>query len=222
MVLSNTAILRHLQEGSVVIEPFNRLNLATSSYDVTLGPWIYREQRPTSGRAVFNPWSEADVSRVWGQEPEQAEPASTWIERHGPLVGIRPDDQIVWVGPGETILGHTIEFIGGRHGKVTTMMKARSTLGRDFISVCKCAGWGDVGYVNRWTMEISNSSRNYHIPLVVGRRIAQMIFFECELILGDDYATTGKYQTEADITEVMQRWSPSQMLPKMYLDREIR
>jgi hypothetical protein len=33
---------------------------------------------------------------------------------------------------------------------VTTMMKARSSLGRNFIEICKCAGWGDVGYINRW------------------------------------------------------------------------
>ena len=45
--------------------------------------------------------------------------------------------------PGETILAHTQEFIGGREC-VTTMMKARSSLGRVFVAVCKCAGWGDV------------------------------------------------------------------------------
>lgn len=28
---------------------------------------------------------------------------------------------------------------------VTTMMKARSSMGRNFIEVCKCAGWGDIG-----------------------------------------------------------------------------
>lgn len=54
------------------------------------------------------------------------------------------EDLIIWVAPGETILGHTEEFIGGRHN-VTTMMKARSSMGRNFIEVCKCAGWGDVG-----------------------------------------------------------------------------
>jgi hypothetical protein len=40
---------------------------------------------------------------------------------------------------GKTILGHTNEFLGGR-GSVTTMMKARSSMGRNFIEVCKCAG----------------------------------------------------------------------------------
>lgn len=58
-------------------------------------------------------------------------------------------DRIIWITPGETILAHTNEFIGGCKS-VTTMMKARSSLGRNFIEVCKCAGWGDVGYINRW------------------------------------------------------------------------
>jgi dCTP deaminase-like len=57
-------------------------------------------------------------------------------------------------------------------------------LGRNFIEVCKCAGWGDIGYTNRWTMEITNNSRHYSIPLVVGRRVAQIIFFESEGCLG--------------------------------------
>lgn len=64
-------------------------------------------------------------------------------------------------------------------------MKARSSLGRNFIEICKCAGWGDVGYVNRWTMEITNNSRYYTIPLVVGRRVAQIVFFETEGILDE-------------------------------------
>jgi dCTP deaminase len=150
----------------------------------------------------------------------------------GKLDNIAPDDHIIFLGPGETILGHTngqshcirtlctrpsssvcgwwLEFLGGRH-TVTTMMKARSSLGRNFIEVCKCAGWGDIGYINRWTMEITSTlhltraseraselpsdgrcvplltwcgalstdnSRYYSIPLVVGRRIAQIVFFD--------------------------------------------
>jgi len=47
-----------------------------------------------------------------------------------------------------------------------------------FFSFIQCAGWGDVGYINRWTMEITNNSRFYAIPLVVGRRIAQIVFFD--------------------------------------------
>ena len=42
-------------------------------------------------------------------------------------------------------------------------MQARSSLGRSYIEVCKCAGMGDVGFCNRWTMEITNNSRSQRI-----------------------------------------------------------
>jgi len=102
------------------------------------------------------------------------------------------------------------------------MMKARSSLGRNFIEVCKCAGWGDVGYVNRWTMEITNNSRYYSIPLVVGRRVAQIVFFDTEGITGPSYEDTGKYQSGNDVQELKKQWTPQHMLPRMYNDRETR
>jgi len=102
------------------------------------------------------------------------------------------------------------------------MMKARSSLGRNFIEVCKCAGWGDVGYVNRWTMEITNNSRNYLIPLVVGRRIAQIIFFETGPILGADYTSNGKYQSSQNITKLRKEWKPEMMLPRLWADKDIK
>ena len=104
------------------------------------------------------------------------------------------------------------------------MMKARSSMGRNFIEICKCAGWGDVGYTNRWTMEVTNNSRYHTIPLVVGRRVAQIVFFEVEPIENSelDYTRTGKYQTAIDVEELRRSWTPQQMLPRMYNDREAR
>ena len=103
------------------------------------------------------------------------------------------------------------------------MMKARSSLGRNFIEVCKCAGWGDIGYTNRWTMEITNNSKYYSIPLVVGRRIAQIIFFRTDRKdkTMETYEKSGKYQNESNINSLIHLWEPKMMLPKMYLDKEI-
>src|SRR4051794_8662735 len=42
-VLSDRAILAHMQLGNVIITPFTLNNLSTSSYDVTLGRYYYRE-----------------------------------------------------------------------------------------------------------------------------------------------------------------------------------
>lgn len=72
-------------------------------------------------------------------------------------------------------------------------------------------------------MEITNNSRYYSIPLVVGRRIAQIVFFDSDgTVEGSSYEKSGKYQGGADVGTLKEQWSPYAMLPKMYLDREIK
>lgn len=219
--LSDKAILEKMKTGHVLISPFVRENLNTSSYDVTLGEHFYREQAPSPGSAIYSPWSERDVCSVWG-EPQVAPVAQEYFESIGTHLpeGINGRDRVILIHPGETILGHTEEFIGGRNG-ITTMMKARSSMGRNFIEVCKCAGWGDVGYVNRWTMEITNNSKHYIIPLPVGRRVAQIVFYEVGQTLDPDYSLTGKYQTSQDLEDLQKNWKAEDMLPKMWKDREL-
>jgi len=223
--LSDLAILQHMIAGTVVIEPFRERQLNTSSYDVTLGEYYFRETRPTTGDGeiqIYNPYSETMVRRVWGA-CQTAERVGDIRHKYPPtaLENIHDDERVIFINPGETILGHTLEFIGGR-GTVTTMMKARSSVGRNFIEVCKCAGWGDVGYINRWTMEITNNS-HYTIPLVVGRRIAQIVFFDTDGTLRNrSYADGGKYQTTRDFALLVKDWNPQSCLPKMYMDSEIQ
>ena len=177
MLLSREAILWHLNNGSIVIDPFRDEHLKTTSYDVTLGEWYWRESKPKPGLAVHNLYDEHSTNAVW-EGPHQAESAARFAERtRTPLKNVRSGDAVILLGPGETILAHTNEFIGGRD-IVVAKMYARSSMGRNFVEVCKDAGWGDVGYFNRWTMEITNNSQNYSIPLVVGRRLAQMVFYE--------------------------------------------
>ena len=162
------------------------------------------------------------MERVWGTKPHRARTARETFKKYDfEFEGISPDDRVILLAPGETVLGHTQEFIGGRD-HITTMMKARSSLGRSFIEVCKCAGWGDVGYTNRWTMEITNNSSRYYIPLVVGRRIAQIVFFETGPILASGYAKKGKYQSEGTVAQLKKHWKPEMMLPRLYLDRDIK
>ncbi len=224
MALSDRRILEAMKDGSVVIHPFDRGQLATSSYDVTLGEWFFREQPTKYNHSLYNIWDRSHIEHVWGADKvERAVPAEEAFKKYNFdwSGGIRPDDLVIVLRPGETILAHTQEFIGGRE-HVTTMMKARSSLGRSFIEVCKCAGWGDVGYVNRWTMEITNNSKNYIIPLVVGRRIAQLVFFETGPIVGADYAATGKYASSTDLKALQKSWEPHMMLPRLWTDKDTK
>ena len=222
MAFSDKKILDAMKEGSIVISPFRRANLATSSYDVTLGEWFFPEQTPKHFENLYNVYDKKHIERVGGTKAKHAKPAKEILAKYKfEYDGISPNDKIILLAPGETVLGHTQEFIGGR-GHITTMMKARSSLGRSFIEVCKCAGWGDVGYINRWTMEITNNSTHYYIPLVVGRRIAQIIFFETGPILAGDYGKGGKYQSGGSVAQLKKRWKPIDMLPRLYLDRDIK
>ncbi len=223
MALSDKKITEAMKVGDIVINPFKKENLATSSYDVTLGEFYFREQHNSKHHHnIYNIWSKSHTDYVWGTKPEKAEKASEVFKKYNfNWDGISPDDKVILLNPGETILAHTNEFIGGQK-HITTMMKARSSMGRNFIEVCKCAGWGDVGYINRWTMEITNNSQHYAIPLVVGRRIAQIIFFETGEILDKNYAHSGKYQTTTDLKKLAKEWNPKSMLPKLYMDRDIK
>ncbi len=223
MALSDKRILEEMERGNVIIDQFQRANLATSSYDVTLGQWFFREQPPNYYLNHYNIFNQKHTDYVWGTKALRAKLAKEVFSSFVSFdwEGIKPKDRVILLEPGETILAHTNEFIGGKN-TITTMMKARSSLGRVFISVCKCAGWGDVGYINRWTMEISNGSRHYAIPLRVGMRIAQLVFFETGPILGHDYARTGKYQTGQDLKTIKKTWKPELMLPQLHRDREIR
>jgi dCTP deaminase len=218
-LLSRPQILRHCEEGNILIEPFDERNLGTASYDIRLGPWFFREHVQRGGSRVFNPLDEEEVRRYWGA-PQFAVNAGVWMAKNGTLNNVTPDDLIIVIEPGETILAHSIEFIGGRNC-VTTEMRARSTMGRVGMTVCKCAGWGDVGFCNRWTMEMTNVS-GQSIVLVVGLRVAQIAFYEVDPIVDTSYACErGKYQTTDDVARMMAEWRPEQLLPRLYADRDI-
>ena len=222
MLLSRDAILRHRDQGTIIIDPFDPRKLKTTSYDVSLGEWFWREHHPEGAHTIHNIYDEASTNRIWGG-PYRADKVGVTAKRLNlNFKNIAPSDKIILLRPGETILAHTQEFIGGRHNAVCKMY-ARSSLGRNFIEVCKDAGWGDVGYFNRWTMEVTNNSQHFTIPLVVGRRIAQMVFYEVEPLKNTDYVKEkGKYQLSATLAELKKSWHPRMMLPRMHLDWEIK
>ena len=223
-VLSKPEILRHFKIGNIIISPFNKDNVANSSYDVRLGKYFFR-QDPIKHSQVLNPFYEKSLRRMY-DGAEEAVFVSEIRSKLNPFHGLKANDSVILIAPGETILAHTVEFIGGKNGMkglpaITTEMRARSSIGRIGIAVCKCAGWGDIGYVNRWTMEITNFA-NSIIPLPVGVRIAQIIFHETTPVVEiDKYAKKGKYQASDDIKILMKSWKPEDMLPKLYKDRDL-
>lgn len=244
-VFSNKDIIEAHESGHIVIEPFVQANVRKASLDLTLGDWFYRGASSEEG-GIYNPFDEADVLRNY-DGPFQAKPYfnvwrkmrelknSVWYDwpvpegAHVPwspeitgsgLVGIPANHPIIMLMPGEFILAHSNEFAGIRPPG-TTMMKARSSWGRNRVSACLCAGLGDPGYFSRWTLEIHNFSCKA-IPLPIGERIAQLQFFETGEVYGGQYGQENgyrsKYQESADVAEVIAAWRPQDMLPRSYMD----
>lgn len=226
MLLTGDDIVKARAAGEIVIDPFDARNVNTGSYDVTLGPWYYRQRQPHEreqplrvyAHECYNPYDQEHTEGTW--KLCSADPA-TYLNAKG----IFKDDLVISIGPKEIILAHTLEFIGStpqpeRGISVTTQMHSRSSSVRNGIDVCGSGGFGDAGFCSRWTMEVVNTSPHYTTYLVVGRRYAQISFFRTNPI-HRNYADEGKYHAGKSLADLQATWHPSMMLPKAYDDYEV-
>jgi dCTP deaminase len=184
-MLSDKRIIEEMEKGNIVIEPFDKQQLGTNSYDCTLGPYYYEANEVMLEMYVDDP---SHVSSFW-QGPMEAQWSNSKQAAYIPVL------------PGRTILAHTQEIVGGRNGFLAKM-HSKSTTARYGLSVCRCAGVGDVGFINIWTMEISNITQSV-IWLPVSMKICQFVFEEVKETLKE---YQGHYGQGA--------WHPSDMLPK--------
>ena len=206
-VLSNSDIVQEVENGNIVIDPFDPSQLGNCSYDVRLGSHWYIA---ANNSGEYNPWDESDVKTMW-EGPYHSQ------YRNGELGILLP--------PMTTILAHTDEFIGTRDGFVG-MLKSRSGIRRSDLSIALDAGWGDVGYINRWTLEISSHHKYRHTWLPIGARVGQMVFLRVGPITGGtnygEATKHGKYQQGTELAQIKRDWQPANMLPKLFKDYEFK
>ncbi len=217
-VYSNKQLKDAIVAGQIVFHPYQESHINGSSIDVTLGQWFFRTDRK-SPVTVYNPFDKPEVDHYFG-EPQRAIPHRQWCEQTGnePLENIPADHPIIVLEPGERILAHTQEFIGILPPG-TTSMQSRSTWGRNGVAVCFDAGWGDPGYINRWTMEIYNLNQRHSVILPVGERIAQIVFMHTGEVEGTYDTLSGKYSSGTDLDSLIASWEPQQMLPRAWKDK---
>ncbi len=199
--LCDKEIESYRHQGELVIDPFLPENLNGMSYDLTLGPWFYRRLSFESSPDVYL----RDQSHRFQ------------------LVDAR-DSGVIELGPLESILAHTNEVVGGRR-KINTFLHATSTAGRNDVTACRCAGWGDPGFVNIWTLEVQNLGSS-PLTLKVGTVIAQVVFSLVtapDRVYGQD--GHGQYLPSRDSESakaVRADWKPEQMIPKAMKVRDWR
>lgn len=216
-VYSNTEIEEAISTGHIIFHPYQKSHINGSSVDVTLGEYYFRTDRK-SVNSVYNPFDKNEVEQYFGK-PQKAIRHDAWCKENNAELfkNIPSDHHIIVLEPGERILAHTHEFIGIKPPG-TTSMQSRSTWGRNGVAVCFDAGWGDPGYINRWTMEIYNLNQRHSVVLPVGERIAQIVFQHTGDVSGEYANLSGKYQTSTDLKALVKDWLPEQMLPRAYKD----
>lgn len=150
MILSDVDILRAIQEGLLVIEPFDRTNLSACSYDLTLHPKIL-----VPHGAHLIDVKDRDISKK-----------KLFYE-----VEI-PQDGLVLL-PGRFYLASTNEFIK-LSDKICAFLEGRSSIGRLGLFIHN-AGWIDAGFYGQITLELFNASSNC-IRIYPNMRICQIVF----------------------------------------------
>jgi dCTP deaminase len=126
-ILTDGAIIKAMNRGDIVIDPFDPDSLGTNSYDVHLG---------------------ATLAKYAGHEPiDSASPRDVnYIDI--PATGIT-----IW--PGEFYLGVTAEYTE-THPPYVPWLDGKSSVGRLGLFVHVTAGRGDAGFKNHWTLEMAS------------------------------------------------------------------
>ena len=188
-MLGASGIKKELERGNLIIDPFNQDQLGPNSYDLRIGNWIYRYN--TSFQTEYRILDKEDASSLFYAKPERC-------------------DRYIFINSGERILAHTEEFAGSVR-KYVPQIACRSTIARIGLDVCASAGFGDVGFINRWTLEMYNFSP-LPIAIPVGVRVCQIFFNRIDIVEGQDPEPV-LYNGSYNPTNT--NWQPEEMLPKL-------
>ena len=168
MFLSDVDIKKAIEEGKVVIRPFNTKQLQVASYDVTLGnEFDVTDRHMTS---VIDP-----ANKIY--------PKTRTVKVK--------DGEAFILHPGESVLGKQREFIGVDNEHLI-LLSGKSSLARAGLVVHNTAMLFNPGHHFYPTFELVNTN---NVPLILrpGMEVAQLMFAKLTSKTSQDYAKIGRY-----------------------------
>ena len=188
MILADIDILRCIERGSIVIDPFRRECVGSNSYDVHLGKTLGIYQRAAymmdeAGGHYQLPLDCAQENEIYYQE-------------------IHPTEGYI-LKPGILYLGVTEEYTE-THEHVP-FLDGKSSIGRLGIFIHATAGRGDVGFRGHWTCEISVVQP---VKVYAGMPIGQLIYHETRTLPLVPYSKKpdAKYNNKDPRPQPSQMW----------------
>ena len=177
MILSDGDILRRLEQGDLVIEPLDDIDLQVqpASVDLRLGREFLEFQH--ANIPCIHPRSEGEVDEYVEE---------TVVDGDGEYI----------LHPGDFVLGTTHERVEIPDDLIAHV-EGRSSLGRLAIVVHATAGLCDPGYKGQITLELSNLG-TAPVALTPGMRISQLTFTELKTPAERPYGEErgSKYQNQ--------------------------
>jgi dCTP deaminase len=185
-VLSDGTIRRFVDEGRIVITPWDPLMVQPASVDLKLG---------TSFRVFHN----HRIQVIDLAAPPQGLTEPVEVDEHEPFV----------IHPNEFVLGRTEEHVE-MPDDVVARIEGKSSLGRLGLIVHATAGFVDPGFKGTLTLEITNFNS---VPIVLrpGLPIAQLSFMTLDQSAERPYGHPelgSHYHGQVDATESRYRSPP--------------
>lgn len=183
-MLTGPEIARQVAAGGITITPFDPARVGANSYDLTLSPDLLVYANNYLRHLAH------EVSAACGTGPGKLlrhagrpTPLDMAVDEPTVPLTIPPAGLVLW--PGVLYLGATVERAGSDN--YVPCLDGRSSVGRLGMSVHCTAGYGDCGWKDRWTLEVTVC-----VPLRVyaGVRVCQVSFTTVE---GESKPYAGKY-----------------------------
>ena len=159
MILNGDEILQAHKDGRISIDPWDDAMVGTNSYNITLH-------------------DELMFYTTYYIDPKKDNPTKK--------VKIQEEGFTIW--PGEFALGATAEIVDNSADDLVPMIEGRSSVARLGITIHGTAGFGDIGFSGRWTLEISCRQP---IKLYAGMPIGQLYWIRTN---STNRRYRGKYQ----------------------------
>ena len=168
MVLSDRSIRQEIEDGRIVIDPFEERLVQPSSVDVRVDRRF---------RVFAN--SRYPYIDVRQPMPELTEP-----------VEIQGDDEPFILHPGEFVLGQTLEKVS-LPDDLVARLEGKSSLGRLGLLIHSTAGFVDPGFSGHITLELSNVA-NLPITIYHAMPIGQISFMRMDQAVEHPYGSGEK------------------------------
>lgn len=178
-ILVDYQIAALVENGNILIDPFNERNLNPNSYDITLGDEFVWYRKAGLGEPMYiDPYDKKTIELCTVEEK---------------CKGIR-------IGQNEFVLATTIETIGLPRNCIAEC-HGKSSLARLGVTIHQTGGFIDAGFRGTLTLEIGNINPR-PVVLHTGMPIGQLVFFVLDNAPAIDYGQkqTSKYQDQIGVT----------------------